>query len=158
MLFTYAPFFDIINGNTNNIDYWVDNNYISFDDNIQKGFIPSVIDENYLTLTQIKIYEDTFNIPKFGLVFFVVNNMVGLNEFVWILYDEEAQEEVIRIKDVPFFTWKFNRVGRFTLKAEVFDTKGNKSINHMVRYINVKNRVDYIDFIESKLTERAQKI
>ena len=158
MLFTYAPFFDIINGNTNNLSYWVDNKYMLFNDNIQDGFIPSLYDENYLSLTQIKIYKNTFFIPKFGLVFFVINNLTGINDYVWTLSDVNTGEEVIRVKDVPFFIWKFNTSSDYSLKAEVFDVKQNKYICNMERFISVKSRIDYVDFVERNLTERAQKL
>ena len=158
MLFTCAPFFDIINGNTNNIDYWINNGYIKFENNIQSGFIPSVLDENYLSLTKIKIYKNTFYLPKFGLVFFVINNLTGINDYVWTLYDESAGVEIIRVKDVPFFVWKFNTASNYSLKAEVFDVKQNKYVCDMKRFISVKSKLDYINFVERNLTERAQKL
>jgi len=121
-------------------------------------FIPSLYDENYLSLTQIKIYKNTFFIPKFGLVFFVINNLTGINDYVWTLSDVNTGEEVIRVKDVPFFIWKFNTSSDYSLKAEVFDVKQNKYICNMERFISVKSRIDYVDFVERNLTERAQKL
>ncbi len=152
-LFVEAPYQDIVTGKTNNIQYWIDNKFIYQDTtkDIQKGFIPSLFDTNVFNLTQVKLYEDSFIIPKWAPIFFVINNIPGKTEFVWTLYDEDGDKKLIQIKDVPFFIWRFSELGQYRLEVQVTDNRGNIYNKSFSRFINVKSKDEYIQFIERKI-------
>lgn len=159
-LFVHAPFEDIVKGNTNNIQYWIDNGFIKHNTerDIQEGFIPSILDENVFNLTQAKLYEDSFIIPKWSPIFFVVNNIPGKTEFTWILYDEDGNKKLIQIKDVPFFIWRFNELGQYKLEVQINDNRGNNYSKSFSRLVNVKSKDEYIQFIERNINKLSKLI
>jgi len=159
-LFVDAPFSDIANGNTNNIQYWIDNKYIKHNTETdeQTGFIPSIVDTNVFNLIQLKVYEDSFIIPKWCPVFFVINNVPGKTEFVWTLYDEDNNKKLIQIKDVPFFIWRFNELGQYRIDVQITDNKGNIYNKSFSKFVNVKSKNDYISFIEREINKLSKLI
>ena len=87
------------------------------------GYLPTTIDQNSFNINDIKVYETSFDIPENCPVFFTVNNIDGKKEFIWTLYNSQTEEEVVKVKSVPFFVWKFKDLGKFYLKVEIYDNK-----------------------------------
>ena len=92
-----------------------------------------------------------------AIVFFSVNNIPGKNEFIWTLTNVDSGETV-KTRSVPFFSWKFKDIGRFTLHVEIHDNKGNVYVNQINKMINVMTRKQYIKNIETRLDRRKHKL
>ena len=142
-LFLFAPIMDILNGLTNNSDYFINNNYMEISDGTQVGHLPTVFDENYFGFTKTKAFNEGFFIPMHGIVFFTVNNIFAKRQFVWTLFNDVTGEEVVRVTGVPFFVWKFADVGMFRLTVVVHDKYGNIYNADMTSFIHVHNKLDY---------------
>jgi hypothetical protein len=136
-----------------NPSFWVDD-YWYFDNNQQYGFIPTTIDQNVFNLGDIKLFKDTFTIPENGIVFFVVNNLDGKNDFIWSLTNTVTGEEMMRVKSVPFFIWKFKDIGNFSLSVRVIDNRETNYENSVQNFIRVLNKTQYSFEIEDRLNVR----
>jgi hypothetical protein len=153
-LFLHAKTSDLLNGAINDYNFWTINKYWKYNDDKLTGFLPTVIDQNAFNLTDIKIFKDTFNTPENGILFFVINNLDGKSDFIWTLTDYNSGEEIIRVKSVPFFIWKFKDIGQYTLKATVIDNRGTQYENEVQNFIRVLAKDAYIRDIESTLNTR----
>jgi hypothetical protein len=152
-LFVFAKTGDVLSGNMQNPNFWVDD-YWYFDNDIQYGFIPTTIDQNVFNINDIKLFKDTFTVPENGIVFFVINNLDGKNDFIWSLTNTITGEEVIRVKSVPFFIWKFKDIGNFSLKVTVIDNRETLYENSVQNFIRVLNKNQYTIEIEERLNTR----
>ena len=152
-LFVFAKTSDVLSGNMQNPNFWVDD-YWYFDNNQQYGFIPTTIDQNVFNLGDIKLFKDTFTIPENGIVFFVVNNLDGKNDFIWSLTNTVTGEEMMRVKSVPFFIWKFKDIGNFSLSVRVIDNRETNYENSVQNFIRVLNKTQYSFEIEDRLNVR----
>lgn len=157
-LFLLAKTSDLIKGTVQDPGFWVDKKYWKFPLGGQVGHLPTVIDQNSFNINDIKAFEDSFNLPENGIVFFVVNNIDGKKEFIWTLFNAITGEEVVRTRSVPFFVWKFKDLGRFTLKVEVHDNRGTVYVNQIDRMINVISKNQYISNIETRLNRRKLEL
>jgi hypothetical protein len=153
-LFLYAKTSDLIKGTVQDPGFWVDQKYWKWENDKQIGYLPTIIDQNSFNIGDIKVFEDSFNIPENNIMFFTVNNLDGKNEFIWTLFDSITGAEIVRAKSVPFFIWKFKDLGRYTLKVEVTDNKGGVYVNQIDRFINVIPKKQYIKNIETRLNRR----
>lgn len=153
-LFLYAKTSDVITGAVQDPSFWVDKKYWKFINDQQYGHLPTLMDLNSFNIDDIKVFEDSFNIPRNNVVFFAVNNIDGKNDFVWTLYDSDTGAEVVRVRSVPFFVWKFKDLGRYTLAVEVIDNRKNVFVNQIDRMINVLPKNQYIKNIETRLNRR----
>lgn len=135
--------------------------YRTFSDTVQAGFLPSVLDQNALSLSNIKLSENTFIAPKFIPVFFIVNNIKGKTDTIWTLTDvtdPQNPNQIVVIKGGPYFIWRFSTIGSFTLRADVSDKNGNIFTAQIDNLINIVSKSDYINFIESQLDSRKISI
>ena len=142
-LFLYAPIMDVLNGLTNDSDYFVDNEYMEIKDGLQVGHLPTVIDENYLSLTKTKCFPDGFFIPKHSLMFFGVNNLFAKKQFEWVLTNDVTGEEIVRVTGVPFLVWKFNTNTSYRLDTKVQDKNGNAYVNQLTNFVHVSPGLTY---------------
>ena len=152
-LFVFAKTGDVLSGNMQNPNFWFDD-YWYFDNNQQYGFIPTTVDQNVFNLNDIKLFDGTFAVPENGIVFFVINNLDGKNDFIWSLTNTVTGEELMRVKSVPFFIWKFKDIGNFSLKVTVIDNRETNYENSVQNFIRVLNKTQYSFEIEDRLNVR----
>jgi hypothetical protein len=152
-LFVFAKTSDLLAGAMQNPNFWVDD-YWYFDNNQQYGFIPTTIDQNVFNINDIKLFKGTFAVPENGIVFFVINNLDGKNDFIWSLTNTVTGEEIIRVKSVPFFVWKFKDIGNFSLKVTVIDNRETNYENSVQNFIRVLNKSQYSLETEDRLNTR----
>jgi hypothetical protein len=157
-LFLFAKTSDILNTNVQDPSFWVNNNYWYFDNNQQYGFLPTILDQNSLNISDIKLFNGSFTIPENGIVFFVVNNLDGKNDFIWSLTNTVTGEEVIKVKSVPFFIWKFKDIGTYSLKVNVIDNRETNYENTVQNFIRVLDKPQYIQNIEDRLNIRKNDL
>lgn len=153
-LFLLAKTSDILTGAVQDPYFWKDEKYWKYENDEQIGHLPSVMDENAFSISKVKLYNERFVIPENAPVFFVINNIDGKNEFIWTLTDEITGEEIMRVRSVPFFVWKFKDSGKFTLTVEVEDNRKTTYSNSMKNMITVKDKRDYIEHVEKRLDTR----
>lgn len=153
-LFLHAKTSDLLSGAVNDYNFWTQKGYWRFENDELVGALPTVIDQNAFNLTDLKVFKDTFTTPENGTLFFVVNNLDGKSDFIWTLTNWITGEEIIRVKSVPYFIWKFKDLGNFSLKVEVIDNRGTHYQNEVKNFIKVLGRDEYIQNIESKLNTR----
>lgn len=157
-LFLLAKTSDLLNGNVQDPQFWVDEKYWRFENDLQTGHLPTVIDQNAFNLTSIKIFRDSFALPENGIAFFVINNLDGKTDFIWTLKDEPNDKVVVKVRSVPFFVWKFKDIGTYTLSVEVIDSNKTiyqKSVKNMIR---VLDKEDYTSYTETRLNQRKHKL
>jgi hypothetical protein len=121
---------------------------------VQSGYLPTTIDQNAFNLNDIKLFEESFTVPENGIVFFVINNLDGKQEFIWKLINSVTGEEVIRVRSVPFFVWKFKDLGTFTLSVETIDNRNTSYFNSIQNFIRVLDKKEYVREIEHRLNNR----
>jgi hypothetical protein len=157
-LFLLAKTSDVITGAAQDPTFWRDEKYWKFVDDEQIGYLPTTIDQNVFNITDIKLFNGTFAAPKNAICFFVVNNLDGKSEFVWTLTNSTTGEEVIKVRSVPFFVWKFKDLGNFTLNVEVYDNRKTKYETVVQNFIRVLNKTSYVNEIETRLNERKVQL
>jgi hypothetical protein len=153
-LFLNAKTSDLLTGAVQDPSFWVNEKYWKFEEDKQTGYLPTIMDQNAFNMNDIKVFESDFVIPENGIVYFNVNNIDGKDQFVWSLYDYYTREEIIRVRNVPYFIWKFKDLGRYSIKVDIIDNKGNvysRQVDHM---INVLDKNQYIQNIETRLNRR----
>ena len=153
-LFLHAKTSDVLSGAVQDPNYWITNKYWNFTNNEQTGFLPTVLDQNAFNIADIKAFENSFSVPENAILFFVVNNLDGKNEFVWTLTDSVTGEEVVRAKTVPFFVWKFKDIGIFTLSVTVTDNRGTDYTSTIQNFIKVLDKKQYGREVETRLDLR----
>lgn len=158
MLFMFAKTSDMLNGNVDDPTFWETTKNMIISSDVQKGFIPTLYDQNSFNLNDIKIFDSSFTIPENCPVFFNINNLDGKSEYVWTLIDSNREEEIVRVTGVPFFVWKFKDLGNFKLKVQVTDNRGTVYENEIDRLINVVDKIDYIKYTETRLNRRKIEI
>jgi hypothetical protein len=157
-LFLFSKTKDLLTGAVQDPQFWVDQKYWRFKNDQQIGHLPSLIDQNSFNITDVKIFQDSFNIPENGIIFFTVNNLDGKSEFIWTLTNNITGEEIVRTRSVPFFVWKFKDLGTFDLKVDVFDNRNTQYSNQISKMINVLEKNQYIHSIETKLNRRKNRL
>ena len=153
-LFLFSKTSDLLTGAAQDPSFWVDKKYWIFNNDIQRGYLPTLIDQNSFNINDIKLFEGTINVPENATVFLAVNNLDGKSEFIWTLYNSATGEEIIRTRSVPFFAWKFKDLGTYTIKVDVIDNKGGFYSNQIDKMINVLDKNQYINIVENKLNRR----
>ena len=157
-LFLFAKTSDMISGAVQDPYFWVDTDYWRWKDDRQRGFLPTTIDENAFSITKIKMFNERFEIPRYAPLFFIIDNLDAKKEFIWTLTDQITGEEVIRVKGVPFFVWKFKDLGKFTLSVQVIDTANTSYYQTLENLITVSDKISYTKNIERKLNDRKLKV
>jgi hypothetical protein len=147
----------MLDGSIQDPNYWV-NDYWYFDNNKQYGYLPTTIDKNVFNLDDIKIFNGSFTLPENGIASFVVNNLDGKSEFIWTLTNDITGEEVIKVKSVPFFMWKFKDIGTFSLSVEVINNRETHYQNRVQNFIRVLNKPNYVTGIEERLNARKNEL
>jgi len=142
-LFLAAPIMDILNGLTNDLDYFIENGYLRIDDGVQVGHLPTVLDENYHSFARVKVFPDGFTVPQYSILFFAVNNLFAKRQFEWTITDDVTGEEIVKVVGVPFLTWKFQRKGSYRLDLTVYDKNGNAYARTLTNYVNVMDGRQY---------------
>lgn len=153
-LFLHAKTSDLISGAVQNPLFWVNQKYWKFDEDEQTGYLPTTIDQNAFNINDIKLFDETFYVPQNGIVFFVINNIDGKNDFIWTLIDTITGEEIFRAKSVPFFVWKFKDLGKYSIKVQVFDNKKTEYVNTMENFVRVLDKRRYDQETETRLNRR----
>ena len=156
-LFLFSKTSDLLDGSIQDPNFWVDD-YWYFDNDQQYGFLPTTIDQNVFNINDIKIFNETFTIPENGIIFFVVNNLDGKSDFIWSLTNIVTGEEIIRVKSVPFFIWKFKDIGNFSLKVEVIDNRETNYQTIVQNFIRVLGKNEYLLDVEDRLNTRKNKL
>ena len=156
-LFLYSKTSDQLTGAVQDPSFWESSKYCEWINNKQRGYLPTILDQNAFNPNDTKMYSETFYTPEDNPVFFVVNNIEGKSDFIWTLYDS-TNTEVVRVKSVPFFVWKFKDLGDFTLKCEVFDNVGGRYVSQLENFIRVLDKKQYITSVESRLNSRKANI
>ena len=156
-MFLFSKTSDMLDGSIQDPNYWV-NDYWYFDNNKQYGYLPTTIDQNVFNLDDIKIFNGSFTLPENGIASFVVNNLDGKSEFIWTLTNDITGEEVIKVKSVPFFMWKFKDIGTFSLSVEVINNRETHYQNRVQNFIRVLNKPDYVTGIEERLNARKNEL
>ena len=157
-MFLLAKTSDVLSGAVQDPMFWQEKKYWKFEDDVQTGHLPTIIDMNAFNLTDTKIFESTFAVPENAIVHFVINNLDGKNDFVWTLTVTETGEEIVRAKSVPFFVWKFKDLGNFTLKVDTFDNRGTQYTSEIPNFIRVLDKRTYIGEIETRLNNRKIRL
>lgn len=157
-MFLLAKTSDVLNGVVQDPSFWVNKKYWKFVDDVQIGHLPTTIDQNALNINDIKLFEESFAVPENAIVFFVVNNLDGKNEFYWTLTNSITGEEVIQVRSVPFFAWKFKDLGLFTLSCRVIDNRGTEYTNETKNFVQVLDRRQYVGRVERRLDDRKLKL
>ena len=155
-MFLHANTSDVLSGAVQDTSFWQDTHYWRFNNDVQTGYLPTTIDQNAFNITDIKLYEETFAVPENGIIFFVINNLDGKNDFIWKLKNTNTGEEIIRVKSVPFFIWKFKDLGDFTLSCDVFDNRNTQYTNEIQNLIRVLDRKQYTKETETRLNDRKR--
>lgn len=163
LLFTNAPTDDIVNGLVNDDRYWIDNKYFYFDeDGNMRGYIPSVLDAGPFDLKSLKVYYGGFWTVKCAIVIFAINNISGVRECEWTLlkyHGADIEDEVvIKVKDVPFFIWRFDQTGMYKLTAMAVDTNGNVYTNWDEQGIEVLENYDYVTRVNKRINTIHKKV
>jgi hypothetical protein len=157
LLSTSLPIFDIINGSTSNVDYLIDNKYLIVSNDIQYGNIPMLYTENFLNLQTCKISKGSFMIPRFKHIFFIINNINGKSKYTWTLTNADTKEIIIIVRKNPYFIWSFNEIGNYSISLDIYDYYNNEYSTYIENLISVVSKVNYIQNIELKLNDMAQK-
>ena len=157
-MFLLAKTSDVLSGAVQDPMFWQENKYWKFEEDVQTGHLPTIIDMNAFNLTDVKIFESTFAVPENAIVHFVINNLDGKNDFIWTLTVTETGEEIVRAKSVPFFVWKFKDLGNFTLKVDTFDNRGTQYTSEIPNFIRVLDKRSYISETEFRLNNRKRRL
>lgn len=157
-LFLLAKTSDVLTGAVQDPTFWRDKKYWKFVDDVQIGHLPTTIDQNALNINDVKLFEESFTVPENAIVFFVVNNLDGKNEFYWTLTDSLTGKEVIQVRSVPFFAWKFKDLGTFTLSCRAIDNRGTEYFNEVKNFVRVLDKRQYVTGVERRLNDRKLKI
>jgi len=153
-LFLLAKTSDILRGSVQEPSFWIETKYWDFNDDLQVGHLPTLLDQNAFNINDIKLFEETFNIPENSPVFFVINNLDGKREFIWKLTNYRTGEQIIQTRSTPFFCWKFKDLGEFTLSVEIIDNRGTSYSSEVKNFIRVLDKKEYVNYVERKLNDR----
>jgi len=153
-MFLFAKTSDVLSGAVQDPNFWQDTKYWKFNNDVQSGYLPTTIDQNAFNINDIKLFEESFTVPENGIVFFVINNLDGKQEFIWKLINSVTGEEVMRVRSVPFFVWKFKDLGTFTLSVETIDNRNTSYSNSIQNFIRVLDKKEYVREIEHRLNNR----
>jgi hypothetical protein len=153
-LFLFAKTSDVLTGAVQDPTFWRDTKYWKFVNDQQIGYLPTTIDQNAFNINDIKLFEDSFVVPENAIVFFVINNLDGKSEFVWNLKETSTNQEIIRVRSVPFFAWKFKDLGEFNLSIEAIDNRNTRYSNEIKNFIKVYDKIDYQKYVEDRLNDR----
>lgn len=157
-LFLAAKTSDILSGAVQDPSFWVDKEFWKFDNDVQVGYLPTIMDQNSFNINDIKVFDSSFNIPENTPMFFNVNNIDGKLEYIWTLTNLDSGEEVVKVRSSPYFAWKFKDLGKFTIHVEIHDNYGNVYLNQINRMITVMLKDDYIKNTETRLNRRKHKL
>ena len=138
--------------------FWSNNEFWRYENDKQQGHLPTTIDENAFSVNKIKLFNQRFQVPKHAPVFFVIDSIDGKSEYIWTLTNSATGEEVVKVKGVPFFIWKFKDLGKYDMEVEVIDSSGASYFQKIENFITVNNKRNYITNIERRLDDRKIKL
>lgn len=150
--FLDAPFTDIITGQVNVRQYWVDKGYLKtepLDSNLydteqarRRGELPSSYGSGAFVNSNLRLFSNDFEVPLGVPVFFMASHseIPGRTNFRWVLSNEITGEKLLEIKDKPFFIWNFDEEGMYTMECWCVDSFGNPAYNKRKGMIKVSNR------------------
>ena len=150
--FLDAPFQDIISGDVDTRQYWVDKGYLKTEplDNDQyfteqyrrRGHLPSSYGAGAYNNSNIRLFSDDFEVPLGVPVFFMASHseIPGRTNFRWVLSNEVNGEKILEAKDKPFFIWNFDATGLYTIECWCDDSFGNPSYVKRNGMIKVSDR------------------
>ena len=158
--FTYLPIipsYPTSFANASDPMYWINRSYVSFGSNdygtVVSGFIPSNYDHNTFTLSNLKIGTGALAVPVFQPIFAVVPNIPSKKQCVWTL--RVGTTEIVKIRSLSYFVWKFDEPGEYYLTVEVTDARDNVFEMQTAFNVNhVKSIEDYKKYVELELNRR----
>lgn len=137
--------------------YWINRAYISFGSNVYgtivTGFLPSNYDHNTFTLSNLKIGTGALAVPVFQPIFAVVPNIPSKKQCIWTL--TVGTTEIVKIRSLSYFVWKFDEPGEYYLTVDVTDSRNNVySLQTAFNVNHVKSIDDYKKYVELELNRR----
>ena len=157
-LFLFAKTSDIVSGAVQDPYFWSDNEFWRYENDKQQGYLPTTIDENAFSINKIKLFNQRFQVPKHAPVFFVIDSIDGKSEYIWTLTNSITGKEVVKVKGVPFFIWKFKDLGKYNISVEVIDSSGASYFQDIENFITVNDKINYIKNTETRLNNRKLKL
>jgi len=88
----------------------------------------------------------------------VIDSIDGKSEYIWTLTKGVTGEEVVKVKGVPFFIWKFKDLGKYNISVEVIDRSGASYFQDIENFITVNDKINYIKNTETRLNNRKLKL
>lgn len=162
LLFLVCPFEDMLEdttsylkANASNIQYWIDNDYVSYDNTLgeQTGFLPSTFDENSLNMSNIRATNNTIIAPLYHPIFTIISNLTSNVESEWVLSKDSI--EIARVKTPSYFIWRFNETGSYTLTVTSLDSRGNYStLTTSIIAARLTDFDSYLKYVEKQLDIR----
>ena len=142
-------------------NYWINNqfgNYIEFSSTTDPaatvtGFLPSNLDQNTFSLSNLKTGPDGLVIPLHQPIFAAVANIESKKECIWTL--RLFGKEVVTIKNTSTFIWRFSEPGEYSLNVKVTDVNNNEyTLVTKFNAIHANRIKDYTKYIEDTLNRR----
>ena len=176
LLFLNCPFPDQLishklnkAANASDIRYWIDKGYVRYDnirgvqtipftlpDNTIKEldtYLPSVYDQNSLTMTQVRATYNTIIAPLYHPVFIIISNLTSNIESEWTLFLDSV--EIVKVKTPSYFIWRFDKTGIYQLTVKSTDSRGNVSVlTTTIHVISTMSVDEYQEYIEKQLDNR----
>ena len=157
-LFLFAKTSDTLSGAVQDPYFWSDTDYWKFNNDALTGYLPTTMDENVFDVTKIKLFNQRFEIPRYTPTFFIIDSIDAKVGYIWTLTNNLTGEEVVRVKGVPFFVWKFKDLGKYNLAVQVTDSSGASYFQNIENLITVNDKIIYTKSIENRLDERKLQI
>jgi hypothetical protein len=148
---------DIISGAVGTQEYWENSEFDKGSppvNGINAGNIVSWAGDAAFTSSDIRGFKDNFAVPKGVPVFFATaqSKVFGKNDFRWILYkqdeDGNTQIKVIELRGKPFFIWRFEEVGDYTIELFAKDSNNNEynvKRNGLCRVVDKETWINKVD-------------
>ena len=142
-------------------DYWINNqfgNYIEFSSTTDPtatvtGFLPSNLDQNTFSLSNLKTGPDGLVIPLHQPIFAAVSNIESKKECIWTL--NLFDKPVVQIKNTSTFIWRFSDPGEYSLNVKVTDINNNEyKLVTNFNAIHANGIKDYTKYLEGTLNRR----
>lgn len=135
-----------------NYEYLVNNDIMYVANNTtQHGHVPVLWYDNYLNVQTCKIHKNSFVVPRFKHVFFIINNIPAKISYYWRIINNDTKEDVIIVRNTPVLIYNFDELGSYTIYFETYDKNGNKHINTIESFVNVLCKNEYLQKVEYML-------
>jgi hypothetical protein len=142
-------------------NYWINNqigNYINFSSLTSPsatvtGYLPSTVDQNTFSLSNLKTGLDGLVVPLHQPVFAAISNIESKKNCIWTL--TLFGNEVVKIQNIATFIWRFADPGEYSLTATVTDVNDNEyTLVTAFNAVHANKIEDYTKYIENTLDRR----